>query len=115
VQRRAMAHMRRHRIPEQLEVLVDAYLELGEDRRRAVERLLPFLDRYGVRVLQAERRGGARAARDARDVHQQYTLEAEVATALAIVTGAARAVGDDTLVDTCCSLTAEHRAWRKAS
>jgi hypothetical protein len=106
-----MAHVRRHRIPEQLEALVDAYQELGRNTQGAVQRLLPFLDRYGVRLAHTEPPGG----RAISDGHQQYTLRAEVATALAIVTGAARAVGDDGLVETCCSLAAAHHAWRKAS
>lgn len=109
--RRAMTHVRQHRIPEQLEALVDAYQELGKESHGAVERLIPFLDRYGVRLAYTDQTGN----RPTSDLHQQYTLRAEVGTALAIVTGAARAVGDHSLVETCRSLAAEHHTWRKAS
>ena len=98
---RGAAHVMRHRIPEQLEALVDAYLELGDAGRQAVERLTPFLDRYGVPDHQARRPGGAQTISD---VHHLYTLQAEVQTALAIVMGAARAVGDSDLVEICRQL-----------
>ncbi len=97
--------LRRHRVPEQLEVLVECYLELGEDGMRAIESLKPSLDRYRVTA--------GRPGRDATtDPHDLYRLRAAVEIALAILTRAAVVLGDHGMVEVCGRLAEQSRLRR---